>query len=343
MNAVFPFFCRLLRLPRAASRIVPASLGAALVVAGLSAGLPGGVSGARAEPVSVTDARGHAVEIADSSRVVSVGGSITEILYGLGLEDRIVAVDTTSLYPAEALAEKPNVGYLRALSPEGVLSTDPSLILAEADAGPPEAVELLETASVPFVSAPGGTDPEGVAEKIRFVAKVMSVPEAGEDMAKAVAQDLKTVREAVDGLQDRRRVLFVLSLSNGRIMAAGDGTSAAAMIEMAGADNALTGFTGYKPVNDEAVIEAAPDVIVMMARGDHAAAADEVFAHPALATTPAADGPHLVTMDGLYLLGFGPRVAQAVRDLSHAIYPDAPIPELPERPWAAASGGAAGQ
>lgn len=300
------------------------------------------VSPVLSEPIEIVDADGRTVAVEDRSRIVSVGGSVTEILYALGLQDRIVAVDTTSLFPPEALGEKPNVGYMRALSPEGVLSLDPSLILAEEGAGPPEAIALLESASVPFVLVPNRADAEGIAEKIRFVARAMDVEAEGDEIAASVTRDLADVTAAA-GKVEPRKVLFVLSLTGGRILAAGEDTSAAAMIALAGADNALSGFSGYKPVNDEAVIEAAPDVVVMMARGDHAASPEEVFAHPALAHTPAADGHSLVVMDGLYLLGFGPRTAHAARDLAAAIYPDAPPPGLPQRPWTSKAGAGAGQ
>ena len=77
-----------------------------------------------------SDARDRDVSIENPSRIVSIGGAITEILYALGLEDRIAGVDTTSLFPAAALREKPNVGYMRQLSAEGVLGLNPSLVFA---------------------------------------------------------------------------------------------------------------------------------------------------------------------------------------------------------------------
>jgi len=286
------------------------------------------------EPVEIVDAADRTVVVDDTSRVVSIGGSVTEVLYGLGLENSVIAVDTTSLFPARALEAKPNVGYMRALSPEGILSLQPSLILAEEGSGPPETIEILKEASVPFVLVPSAPDATGVVDKIRFVSKVMGQTKRGKLMSEAVMSDLSAVEDAVATIRHPARVLFVLSLANGQIMAAGEDTSAQSIIELAGAENALTGFTGFKPVNAEAVIEAAPDVIVMMARGDHAAAAEEVFAHPALARTPAAADKRLVTMDGLYLLGFGPRVAQAAGDLASAIYPELPNPDMPGRPWA---------
>jgi ABC-type Fe3+-hydroxamate transport system substrate-binding protein len=92
-----------------------------LVVAVAWFSAPGSAGG-----ITVKDATGRPVAISDATRIVSVGGAVTEILYALGLEQRVIAVDTTSLYPPRALAEKPNVGYMRQLSPEGVLALGPS-------------------------------------------------------------------------------------------------------------------------------------------------------------------------------------------------------------------------
>ena len=102
--------------------------------------------------------------------------------------------------------------------------------------------------------------------------------------------------------------------------ALGRGSSADAIIAEAGAVNAASAVDGFKPVTDEGIIAAAPDVVLMMARGNHAANPAEVFALPAFSATPAATQKALVTMDGLYLLGFGPRTPQAARDLMAAVY-----------------------
>ena len=72
---------------------------------------------------------------AQAQRVVSVGSALTEIIYALGAEKMLVGVDTTSLYPAAARS-LPQVGYMRALSAEGVLSLRPSLVIATTAAGP---------------------------------------------------------------------------------------------------------------------------------------------------------------------------------------------------------------
>ena len=132
-----------------------------LIVALLAAVQP-----ARGDAVIVRDAAGQAVTITDTSRIVSVGGSVTEILYALGLESRVIAVDSTSLFPARALVDKKNVGYMRQLSAEGVLGLAPSLVLAAEGAGPKETIAVLQSAAVPFIRIPDRFTGEGIVEKI---------------------------------------------------------------------------------------------------------------------------------------------------------------------------------
>jgi iron complex transport system substrate-binding protein len=102
---------------------------------------------------------------------------------------------------------------------------------------------------------------------------------------------------------------------------AGAGTSADSILQLAGVDNAATGVNGFKPVSDEQLTEFAPDVVVMMRRGttdDHNAS--QALSLAGLSQSPAAKTKSLVAMDGLYLLGFGPRAPAAARDLMKAVY-----------------------
>lgn len=264
---------------------------------------------------------GH-VTFQDASRVASIGGSITEIVYALGEEGRLVARDSTSLYP-EAALKLPDVGYIRALSPEGVLSVNPTGILALEGSGPKEAIDVLKTASVPFILVPETYDHEGILEKIRVVGKALGADEKAAALSAAVDADLKTAGELTANIPERKRVLFVLSMQGGKILASGSGTAADGIIKLAGAVNAVEGFSEYKQLSDEAAILAKPDFILMMDRGgDHSIADADLFAHPAIAPTPAGQAKRVIRIDGSYLLGFGPRTAEVIRDLALALYGD---------------------
>ncbi len=259
------------------------------------------------------------------SRIVSVGGAVTEIVYALGAEDRLVARDSTSTFPAEAMA-LPDAGYMRALSAEGVMAMKPDLILAIDGSGPPDQLDVLRSTGIRIETVPEGYDGKAITTKIETVGAVLGKEKEAKALAEKVTRDLDAAAAAANRLEaERKRVLFILSLQDGRIQAAGRGTSAEAIIRLAGGTNAVGGVDGYKAITPEALASAKPDVILMMSRGaGHAASADQVFGDPALALTPAAQTKSLVVMDGLHLLGFGPRTADAVRELSAALYGSKP-------------------
>lgn len=259
---------------------------------------------------------------ADTSRIVSVGGSITEVVYALGRQDMLVARDSTSIYPEEA-ATLPDVGYMRQLSPEGVLAVNPSGLLVLEGSGPKETIDVLTKASIPFVTVPETYDHAGILEKIRIVGHALGAEDKAAELAAQVDADLAAAEKLTASVPEKKRVLFILSMQGGKILAAGADTAADGIIEMAGAVNAVEGYSGYKQLSDEAAILARPDAILMMRRaGAHDMTEDELFSHPAIAPTPAGEAKRMIRMEGNYLLGFGPRTAGAVRELAAALYGD---------------------
>src|SRR5262245_36542858 len=205
---------------------------------------------ASAAGITVHEARDRDVRIDNPARIVSIGGAITEILYALGFEDRLAGVDSTSLYPVQALRDKANVGYMRQLSAEGVLGLNPSLVLAMQGSGPKETIEVLEAAKVPLVMVPETFSEAGLIDKIRLVGHAMGADPRAECLMKVVAGDLAQLRELRAKVTKPVRVMFVMSLLNGRAMAAGKATAANEIIQLAGGVNAIDGYDGYKPVND---------------------------------------------------------------------------------------------
>lgn len=263
---------------------------------------------------------------AEARRIVALGGTVTEIIYALGEGDRIAAVDSTSTYPKDA-ADKPDVGYVRQISPEGVLSQKPDLIVAESGAGPADAIDVLKASGVAFVSIPSPPDTASIPDKIRAVGAAIGAQDKADALATEVAGKLKVLEEKVAAQPGpKKKVLFALSLANGRVMAAGAESSADAMIRLAGGENAVSSISGYKPLTDEAVIAAAPDVVLVMSGGAMHLTAEQAFALPALAASPAGRSGSFITMDGLFLLGLGPRATEAAADLNAKLYPESTKP-----------------
>jgi iron complex transport system substrate-binding protein len=251
---------------------------------------------------------------AQTARVLCIGGALTEIVYRLGAGELLVGTDTTSLYP-EAAQKTAKVGYARQLSAEGVLSLRPTVVIAGAEAGPPTAIEQLRTAGVSLVRAAPGHDIETLVANVQRVAAALARRAAGDALAAELRAQWQQVQARV--ARGGPRVLFVLSHVANNMQVSGHGTAAHALIEAAGGVNALSGFNGYRPLTAEAVIAAAPEVIVTTTQGVQALGGEaRLLAQPGLALTPAGRAQRVLARDGLYLLGWGPRVPQAVQELA---------------------------
>ena len=256
----------------------------------------------------------------DASRIAVAGGSLTEIVYLLGAEDRIVAVDTTSNYP-EAATKLASVGYVRNLSAEGLLSLSPTLILGEDDMGPPAVLDQLAQAGVATVRVAEQHDAEGILQKVACVGDVLGMG----DQAQARIAELRAVadRLAVYGGvgEGSPRVAMLLSLRDGAPVAAGDNTSGGGFLRMAGARNVFASIDGWKPVSTEAFAGANPEVIVIPERGARAiGSVADVAAHPPLSLTDAARNDRIIVMDGMAMLGFGPRTIETALDFAMRLH-----------------------
>ncbi|MGV0817373.1 heme/hemin ABC transporter substrate-binding protein [Martelella sp. AMO21009] len=272
-----------------------------------------------------TTSAGATEPLADPSRLVTIGGSITEIVYALGAGDQIVGRDTTSTYPPEAAA-KPDIGYMRQLSPEGVLSIDPSAIIAIEGAGPPQTLDVLKQAEVEMAVVPEDYSRDGILEKVEMVGALIGKEAEAEALATDIKASLDPLLAANEARpeEERKSALFILSLNGGKVMASGTGTAANGMIEAAGLDNAVGDFPGYKALSDEAIIKAAPDVIILMdeSAGSRAPTNDDITANPALSLTPAGEAMAIYRIDPVGMLNFGPRFAENLSALTAEIYGD---------------------
>lgn len=249
------------------------------------------------------------------ARIVSLGGGVTEILYALGVGDRVVGTDSSSRFPAAAEVT-PKVGYYRALSAEGVLSLGPELVVGMDNAGPPSTLSQLEAARVPVALLPSEPDLPHLIERIEQLGALVDRGERASELIATVQHEVAAVARPTEA----PRVLFIYARGGGTLNVAGTATAADAMIRLAGGVNAVTGYEGYQALNAEAAVAAAPDVLLITTDGLQALGGrDALLANPALALTPAGRAGRVVAMDDLYLLGFGPRVGQAAAELAVAL------------------------
>lgn len=255
-----------------------------------------------------------------SERLISIGGDVTEIVYALGRGNDLIAVDTTSGFPSE-VQQLPNVGYMRQLSAEPILALAPDHIIAVADAGPDSAVDVLQEAGVRYTRIPDEPSVEGTVAKIRAVGAAIGRDAEAGALAQRVAEKVQAVQQQVGEPAHRPRTLFLLSVGRGGLMAGGSGTSSNAMIQLAGGDNIAAKLNGYKPFEPEAMNALDPEVIVVTDRTLQALGGmEQMLAQPQFAGTTAAKNGRLIAMDGMLLLGFGPRLPEAVDTLARALH-----------------------
>jgi iron complex transport system substrate-binding protein len=258
-------------------------------------------------------------------KIVSADGSLTEIVYALHQQDKLVGVDTTSGYPLVA-TKLPQIGYKRNISAEGVLSLSPQILIATQDSGPDKILKQLEEAGVEVKRYSATPKLSVVKEKILGVAKLLKVENAGNVLWSNVQGQVASARARLEQVQQPQKIMFVLSAASGSPLVSGTDTMADAIIKLAGGINAASGFSGYKPMSIESVIGAAPDVILMMQRGGNHSASTDILTQEGFKLTPAAKNNRLVVMDGMLMLGFGPRIGLAIDQLIDQFYPHLKAP-----------------
>jgi iron complex transport system substrate-binding protein len=258
---------------------------------------------------------------ASAARVVVLGGDLVEIAFALGAGDRLVGADDTALWPPETAA-LPKAGYLRRLSAEGLLSLAPDLVLANPAAGPETTLAAVKAAGVPIETAPAGEGWPSVAPKIAFIGRMLGREAEAAALTDRLANEMARIEAALSAVAAEPSVLFLISVGRGAPIASGTATAAHAMIRLARGRNAVNGFDGYKPLSAETALGLAPDAVLFP---DHAARAAgggaAALAAAGLADTPAGRAGRVIVMDGLKLLGFGPRTPVAVAELAGALHP----------------------
>lgn len=255
------------------------------------------------------------VDPAGERRIVTLDGAITEIVFALGEGAHVVGVDTSSTYPPE-VAELPTVGSHHRISPEAVLALRPTHVLSSARA-PATALAQLGAAGIVVTRVEPVEAGGAIGDRIRAVGAALGRGAAAEELAARVGADLERVRARVASAEvERPRVMFIYARGANVLQVAGTKTPAAEMIELAGGVNAVTAFEGYRPLGAEAVVTAQPDVLLMMTSGAASLQGEAgVFGLPGVALTPAGRHRRLIQMDGLLLLGFAARTAEAVGEL----------------------------
>jgi iron complex transport system substrate-binding protein len=266
------------------------------------------------EPVTFTGADGVESTITDTSRIVTLSGDLTEVVYKLGFGDSVVATDVTTVYPPEAIG-LPVVGVGRFLNAEGVLAQQPTLVIGDTQTSPLDAIEQIRSAGVPVVILDVPTTFEGLYDKIGKLAEALAVPDRGTDIVAELQSDIEAALANSPGRDPKPGVAFVYSRGPDVMLLFGSEMTTQPLIEAAGGIDVGTasGVTGTVSVTPEAIVAAAPDVIIITSEGLQALGGEEgLLAIPGFAETPAGrDGRILDYPEGDFLT-FGPRIGESL-------------------------------
>ena len=286
-------------------------------------------------PVTVTDAQGTEVTVEDASRVLALDiyGTLSQTVFELGLGDRVVGRDVSSQFGA--IADRPLVtSNGHELNAEAILALDPTVVLTDTSLGPWDVVLQLRDAGIPVVVTDSHRGLDNLSSLTSQVADALGVPAAGKKLGRRITTEADATEEAIAEVAPRdvtgrlRTVFLYARGSSGVYYMFGQDSGADSLIEAVGGYDvsAEIGWTGMRPMTDEGLVSAQPDVVLMMSKGlESVGGVDGLLERfPALAQTPAGENERVVAMDDDQILSFGPRTADVLNALALALYaPDA--------------------
>jgi iron complex transport system substrate-binding protein len=257
-------------------------------------------------------------------RIVPVDGDLAEIVFALGLGDQVVATDISATYPAAADA-LPEVGYQRALSAEPILAFEPTIVLATDLAGPGDTLESLARLDVETVIIERESSPAGPGNKIRAVAAAIGADAVGDGLAADVDEQIADATRRASRATTSPRVGVVYLRGDSVQLLFGEGSGVDWLIDAAGGIDIADelGVINNAPVNAEALVVAAPDVLIVPQRGlDSVGGMDGLLEIPGIAATPAGRNERILVYDDQLLLGNGPRTGQLLNQLITDLHGD---------------------
>ncbi|GAC1344546.1 MAG: hemin ABC transporter substrate-binding protein [Myxococcales bacterium] len=259
---------------------------------------------------------------ARAQRLVSLSKQYSEIIYALGAEKDLVAVDLSSTYPPQ-IKSLPTVGYHRALSAEGILSVKPTLLLHDNEVGPEHVLRQLEQLKIPMkVFDAKGVD---VPSTQRLIAE-MGAYFHREDRAKILNQkleaDLARARAAAAPAKKPKVLVIHFGRAMNVYLAMTRASTAGRMIEWAGGEMAVAGERGMVQLSPEVVAQSDPDVLLLTDFGyDRLGAREEIgSALPGVGTTRAVRTGRVYRVEEHDLVYIGPRTGENVLKLQELIH-----------------------
>jgi iron complex transport system substrate-binding protein len=254
-------------------------------------------------------------------RIVCISKQYSEIIYALGAEKNLVAVDVSSTYPPE-IKKLPTIGYHRALSAEAVLAAKPDLILHDNNIGPEHVVRQLEQLKIPMKSFVKGETIDSTKMLIRELGAFFHKEAAADSLCKKLDSDMQLALEKVKQYKDVPRVLIIhFGQASNIYLVMTKRSTAAKMISWAGGQMAIDDEKGMKQMSAEVVAASDPDVILLTDFGyDRLGSKEKIIELPGVAGTKAARNGRIYRVEEHDLVYLGPRTGSNTLMLQQLIH-----------------------
>lgn len=265
------------------------------------------------QPKSVTE------QAPETRKLITAGGTVTEIVHALGFGDQIVATDITSTYPAK-MQELPSIGYRNQIKAEGILALGPDLVLAEEGYMTPDVVAQLQATGIEIKFFVKPTSVDGTRNIVTEIAAYLKAPEQGTEILKQLDSDLEELSTYLAGQPEKPSMAFVMARGQEMVFVAGEDTFSASLMQLAGIRSAGVGFKDFIPLTPEGLATMNPDYLLFFESGLQSIGGKEGVKNiRGIVTTTAFQKGQILSYDGLYLSGFGPRVGKAALELAKAV------------------------
>jgi len=246
------------------------------------------------------------------------------MIFALGAEENLVAVDLSSSYPPE-VRKLPSVGYHRALAAEPILSMNPSLILEDNNIGPEHVVTQLKNLKIPmkqfgqYENTIAGTD-----SLMREMGRYFQKEEKAEALCKTLDSDMNHAKQQALWYDKKPKVLTIhFGQANNVYLVMTKNSTAGKMIDWAGGEMAVDGERGMILLSPEVVAKSDPDVILLTDFGyDRLGSTEEIGTLPGISSTRAFKEGNVYRVEEHDMVYFGPRTGKNILELQKLIHGD---------------------
>lgn len=261
------------------------------------------------------------------AKIISLNGTITELLYEMNLGDQLVGIDITSTYPP-ATTQLSNLGHVSQLNAEAILALQPTAIFIDKKNEQNEVLDQIKAAGIPVHTIDIPYTLNGAVEAMEQLGELLQQEVNTANLRQKIATNQQKIEQLITKSGASPKVLFIYARGTQTLMVAGEKTFASAMIKIAGGTPAVQDFESFKPLTPEALLACNPDAILMFDSGlaslaneeEEQSAIEGLLSIKGMDKTPAGKNKNVIIMDGAYLSGFGPRASDAALELAQKIH-----------------------